>query len=155
VVPGVAARVQPSAVKIVAGTASGSAVVWTADGLITTNEHVVRDTGAVQVAFADGRRVGSKVVAADAVADIALVQAERTGLPPAKYQSELPVVGELAVVIGSPLGFENSVTAGVVSGLHRSIPGQRAAEPVAGRHDSDRRPDQPRQQRRGGAGRRR
>jgi S1-C subfamily serine protease len=122
-VPEVAARVQPSVVQIFAGQATGSGVVWTADGLIITNEHVVRGVSAVQVAFADGRRVAGAVVAVDKVVDIALVRAERTGLPAARYQNELPVVGELAVVIGSPLGFNNSVTAGVVSGLHRSIPG--------------------------------
>lgn len=123
VVPEVAARLQPSVVKIIANGGNGSGVVRTADGLIITNEHVVRGATAVQVAFADGQRVAGTVRAVDAVTDLALVQAERTGLPPARFQSELPVVGELAVVIGSPLGFENSVTAGVVSGLHRSIPG--------------------------------
>jgi S1-C subfamily serine protease len=55
--------------------------------------------------------------------DVALVQAEQSDVPAAWFQSELPVVGSVAVVIGSPLGFENSVTAGVISGLHREIPG--------------------------------
>ncbi len=53
--------------------------------------------------------------------DVALVQAEQSDVPAAWFQSELPVVGSVAVVIGSPLGFENSVTAGVISGLHREI----------------------------------
>jgi serine protease DegQ len=57
------------------------------------------------------------------VTDLAVVQADRRGLPPATFQSRLPQVGELAVAIGSPLGFENTVTAGVISGLHREIPG--------------------------------
>src|SRR6266545_4881967 len=66
----------------------------------------------VQVAFADGRRVAGTVKAADQVTDLAIVQAQRSGLPPATFQPKLPQVGELAIAIGSPLGFENTVTAG-------------------------------------------
>lgn len=123
-VPGVAARVQPSVVTVlVDGGGLGSGVVYSADGLILTNEHVVRGNRDVQVAFADGQRVAGTVKATDAVTDLALVQAERQDLPAATFQQQLPVVGSLAVVIGSPLGFQNTVTAGVVSGLHRDIPG--------------------------------
>ncbi|MGY1917192.1 S1C family serine protease [Blastococcus sp. SYSU DS0973] len=102
---------------------SGSGVVYDADGLIVTNEHVVRGATAVEVAFADGQRVAGTVLATDVVTDLALVEADRTGLPEARFQPGLPRIGELAIVIGSPLGFESTVTAGIISGLHREIPG--------------------------------
>jgi S1-C subfamily serine protease len=113
----------PSVVTIFTDGGLGSGVVYSADGLILTNEHVVRGSTKVEVAFADGQRVAGTVKATDAVTDLALVQAERTGLPKPTYQSTLPKVGEGAVVLGSPLGFENTATAGIISGLHRSIPG--------------------------------
>ncbi|WP_239154691.1 S1C family serine protease [Amycolatopsis sp. FDAARGOS 1241] len=122
-VPDVSARLLPSVVKVLAGSGNGSGVVYTADGLILTNEHVVHGASAVQIAFADGRRDPGTVKAVDVDTDLALVQVGRRGLPAARLQPQLPVIGELAIVIGSPLGFENSVTAGVVSGLHREIPG--------------------------------
>lgn len=122
-VPGVVAKVQPSVVTVSVDGGTGSGVVYRADGLIITNEHVVRGNVDVQISFADGQQVSGTVKATDAVTDIALVQADRTGLPPVQFQTELPQVGSLAVVLGSPLGFENTVTAGVVSGLHREIPG--------------------------------
>lgn len=125
-IPDIAARLQPSVVTIFVGQGLGSGVVYTADGLILTNEHVVRGATAVQVGFADGSRVAGTVRATDAVTDLALVQADRTNLPVPKYQTILPRIGDLAVVIGSPLGFENTVTAGIVSGLHREIPGSAA-----------------------------
>ena len=105
----------------------GSGVVFARDGLILTNEHVVRGNKDVEVAFADGQRVAGTVRAADAISDLALVEAKRTGLPAAKFQTDLPRVGELAIVIGSPLGFENTATAGIISGLHREIPGSAAS----------------------------
>ncbi|MBO0850312.1 MAG: trypsin-like peptidase domain-containing protein [Pseudonocardia sp.] len=126
VIADVAARTEPSVVKILTSGGNGSGVVYGADGLVLTNEHVVRGAPALQVAFADGQRVPGTVRAEDAVTDLALVQVSRTGLPAARFQPRLPVVGELAIVIGSPLGFENSVTAGIVSGLHREIPGSTA-----------------------------
>ena len=123
-VPEVAARLQPSVVTILTAGGSGSGVVYDADGLIVTNEHVVRGSGtAVEVAFADGQRVAGAVLATDVVTDLALVQADRAGLPEARFQPELPRIGELAIVIGSPLGFQSTVTAGIISGLHREIPG--------------------------------
>jgi S1-C subfamily serine protease len=105
----------------------GSGVIYSEDGLILTNEHVVRNNTQVEVAFADGQRVAGTVTAADRVSDLALVQAEREDLPAARFQSGLPEIGELAVVIGSPLGFENTVTSGIISGLHRQIPGSASS----------------------------
>src|SRR5450756_488662 len=125
-IPDIAARLQPSVVTIFVGQGLGSGVVYTADGLILTNEHVVRGATAVQVGFADGSRVTGTVRATDAVTDLALVQADRTNLPVPTYQTILSRIGDLDVVIGSPLGFENTVTAGIVSGLHREIPGSAA-----------------------------
>lgn len=117
----------PSVVTIFAGEGVGSGVVYAEDGLILTNEHVVRGNSEVEVGFADGQRVGGRVRAADPISDLALVQTDRTGLPVPEFQQELPRVGETAVVIGSPLGFESTVTAGIISGLHRSIPGSAAS----------------------------
>ncbi|WP_209305246.1 trypsin-like peptidase domain-containing protein [Blastococcus sp. CT_GayMR20] len=110
-------------VTILTATGNGSGVVYDEDGLIVTNEHVVRNATTVEVAFADGQRVPGTVLATDVVTDLALVEADRTGLPAAEFQRELPQIGELAIVIGSPLGFQNTVTAGIISGLHREIPG--------------------------------
>ena len=122
-IPDVVSKVQTSVVTIITSKGLGSGVVWSADGIIVTNEHVINGSKRVEVAFADGRRVSGTVRAADAVTDIAVVQADRKNLPPATFQKELPRVGDLAIAIGSPLGFENTVTAGIISGLHREIPG--------------------------------
>src|SRR6266540_6829629 len=122
-IPDIVRRVQPSVVTIITGQGLGSGVVWSREGIIVTDQHVIEGSSRVQVAFADGRRVAGTVKAADQVTDLAIVQAQRSGLPPATFQPKLPQVGELAIAIGSPLGFENTVTAGIISGLHREIPG--------------------------------
>jgi serine protease DegQ len=124
-IPGIVRKVEPSVVTIFVDNGLGSGVVWARDGTVVTNHHVVESAGAggqVQVAFADGRRVAGRVRASDPVTDLAVVQADRKDVPPATFQRTLPVVGELAVAIGSPLGLENTVTAGIISGLHREIP---------------------------------
>lgn len=121
--PQLVENLSPSVVTIFTEGGLGSGVVYSADGLILTNEHVIRGATKVEVGFADGQRVEGTVKASDAVTDLALVQAKRTGLPKPTYQSNLPKVGEGALVLGSPLGFENTATAGIISGLHRSIPG--------------------------------
>jgi serine protease DegQ len=122
-IPDIVRRVQPSVVTIITSQGLGSGVVWSRDGVIVTDQHVVEGNDQVQVAFADGRRVAADVRASDQVTDLAVVRAQRSGLPAATFQQRLPQVGELAVAIGSPLGFENTVTAGIISGLHRQIPG--------------------------------
>ena len=116
-------RVEPSVVTVLLPRGVGSGVVYREDGIIVTNEHVVRGQDQVQIAFADGQRMPGDVLATDAFVDIAVVRVDRDDLPVPEYRTELPDVGQVAVVIGSPLGFENTVTAGIISGLHRDIPG--------------------------------
>jgi len=122
-IPTVARRVAPSIVTIETPEGLGSGVIFSADGEIATDAHVVGTNKTVTVAFADGKRVSGSVVATDAVTDVAAVKVSRAGLPAASFEQPLPSLGDLAIAIGSPLGFTNSVTAGVVSGLGRSIPG--------------------------------
>lgn len=126
-IPGIVRKVEPSVVTIFTGSGLGSGVVWAADGTVVTNHHVIEPAvqggGDVQVGFADGRRVAGNVRASDPITDLAVVQAERKDVPPATFQKALPQVGELAVAIGSPLGLENTVTAGIISGVQREIPG--------------------------------
>jgi S1-C subfamily serine protease len=131
-IPQIVQRVQPSIVTIFAeqntGQAEasqgvGSGVIYRSDGIILTNHHVVANASRLQVALADGNRVPGRVIATDPDTDLAVIRVERDRLPAAEFQKALPQVGELAVVLGSPLGFEKTVTAGIVSGLHRAIPG--------------------------------
>ena len=122
-IPQVAQRVEPSIVTIETTEGLGSGVIFSADGDIATDAHVVGTSTSVTVAFADGKRETGTVEATDAVTDLAAVKVKRTGLPAATFQEPLPTLGDLSIAIGSPLGFTNSVTAGVVSGLGRSIPG--------------------------------
>lgn len=122
-IPKIVERVQPQVVTILTRGGLGSGVIYRSDGVILTNEHVIRGNNGVEVAFADGRREPGHVIGADTETDLALVRVDRKDLPAASFQTALPPVGSLAVVLGSPLGFEKSVTAGIISGLHRSIPG--------------------------------
>ena len=122
VVPNVVRKLQPSVVTIETNDGLGSGVVWSAGGLIVTDAHVVGSAKQVKVDFADGKQVDGTVKATDEVTDLAIVQADRKDLTPARFDTSLPVLGSLAVVIGSPLGFTNSVTSGVISGEGRTIP---------------------------------
>ncbi|MCA2180407.1 trypsin-like peptidase domain-containing protein [Nonomuraea glycinis] len=121
-IPGIVRKMEPSVVTIFTDNSLGSGVVYRADGIILTNEHVVERQRRVQVAFADGKRVAGRVLARDARTDLAVLKAERDDLHPATFQQKLPVQGELALALGSPLGFENTVTAGIISGLDREVP---------------------------------
>ncbi|HEX2221726.1 MAG TPA: trypsin-like peptidase domain-containing protein [Candidatus Limnocylindria bacterium] len=129
-IPDVVREVEPSVVAILTDMGEGSGVVWHADGLVVTNEHVIRGVSEVVVGFADGQRVDGTVVAADPRSDLAVVEVARRELPAAEFADQLPVVGSLAIAIGNPLGFENTVTAGIVSGLHRDIPGSAQETPA-------------------------
>ena len=117
---------QPTIVTVLVespfGPGGGSGVIWSADGHIVTNNHVIEGADSVEVALATGERLEATVVATDVWTDLAVLHVQRDGLPTAVFAEALPEVGELAIAMGSPLGFENSVTAGIVSGLHRNIP---------------------------------
>ncbi len=115
-------RVEPSVVTVRAGDGVGSGVVYKPD-VVITNQHVVQGRDQVRIVYADGTESGGTVVAADQVTDIAVVRTERGNLPVPEYREQLPRQGDRAIAIGSPLGFQNSVTSGIISGLHREIPG--------------------------------
>jgi serine protease DegQ len=122
-IPEIVRKVEPSVVTIQHDQGTGSGVVWSRDGVVVTNAHVVGEARDVQVAFFDGQRADGRVRATDPDTDLAVVEVERDDLQPATFQKTLPAVGELAVAMGSPLGFQNTITAGIISGLHREIPG--------------------------------
>ncbi len=105
-------------------------VVYDESGIIVTNDHVVGDFDTVQVALASGERLDAEVVGSDPRSDLAVLRVDREGLPAAPFAEDLPRVGELAIAMGNPLGFENSVTAGVISGLARAIPGAAQVAPA-------------------------
>jgi len=126
-IPQVVRAVGPSVVAVLVRTGSGggegSGVVWDGKGNIVTNNHVVEGATSLVVELRDGQRLPATVVATDPLVDLAVVKVHRDGLPAATFASSLPKVGDTALAIGSPLGLENTVTAGIVSGLGRSIPG--------------------------------
>lgn len=121
----VVARVSPSVVTIRTGQGLGSGVVFKSD-VVLTNQHVVEGSREVVIGYADGTSSAGTVLATDRTTDLAVVRAARTGLPVPEFRVDLPRPGEPVLAIGSPLGFENTVSAGIVSGLSREIPGSAA-----------------------------
>src|ERR687885_466235 len=102
---------------------AGSAVVFTPDGLLLTNAHVVSRAQRGRAVFSDGSEADVDVVGADPLSDLAVVRARTTTPPPAELGDAGALrVGQLVVAVGNPLGLAGSVTAGVVSGLGRSLP---------------------------------
>jgi S1-C subfamily serine protease len=115
------------------GESLGSAVVFTADGFLLTNAHVVGQATGGTAAFWDGTTAPFTVVGADPLSDLAVVRATgATPSPAVLGEADNLVVGQLVVAVGSPLGLAGSVTAGVVSALGRSMPAgqQRIIEDV-------------------------
>jgi len=101
----------------------GSGFIISADGYILTNAHVIDGADEVMVKLTDKREIKAKVIGADKRTDIALIKIDAQGLPVAKLGDPSKLrVGEWVVAIGSPFGFENSVTAGIVSAKGRSLP---------------------------------
>ena len=128
-IPALVSSVSPSVVTIITGDGLGSGVVWSTDGMIVTADHVVTGSTKVKIQFSDGNVVNGRVLAGDRVTDLAVVRADRNKLRAATFAKTLPKVGALAIAIGSPLGFENTASAGIVSGLHRSLPGGPGQSP--------------------------
>jgi serine protease Do len=101
----------------------GSGFIISTDGYVLTNAHVVEAADEITVKLNDKREFKAKVIGSDRRTDIALLKIEATGLPAVKFGDANKLkVGEWVIAIGSPFGFENSVTAGIVSAKGRSLP---------------------------------
>ncbi|QIN78370.1 PDZ domain-containing protein [Rubrobacter marinus] len=131
----IAAEVEPSVVQVNVeaiqetplgpqeGEGLGSGVIYREDGYIITNNHVVEGAETVNVAFADGSTEEGEVVGTDPSTDLAVVRVDRENLPAADFVENLDLrPGELAVAVGSPSGFQSTVSQGVISGLNREVP---------------------------------
>jgi serine protease Do len=142
----VASRVGPSVVQVNVravretplGTQRGeglsSGVIYRSDGYIVTNNHVIEGATGVNVAFADGTIEDASIVGTDPNTEIAVIKVNRNDLPAATFDDgDAPVVGQLAVAIGSPSGFESTVTSGVVSGVGREFPPELTGSGTAAR----------------------
>ena len=127
IVTSVAAQLTPrvAALRIRArrGEAGGSAVVLTGEGHLVTNSHVVGEADGGTAEFADGTVARFDVVGRDPLSDLAVVRTDRVvPSPPVYGEADSLLVGSLVVAVGNPLGLAGTVTAGVVSGLGRSMP---------------------------------
>ena len=122
----VASAVSPSVVKITAsdgngGGGTGTGFIIRSDGYILTNNHV-GGTGTLTVQFADGSKVPATLVGANQQYDVAVIKVDKTGLPAVTLGKSATVhVGDTAIAIGSPLGLEETVTAGIISALNRPV----------------------------------
>jgi len=122
------ATVGPAVVKVhvpargTAASGTGSALIFTPDGFVLTNAHVVGDASAVDLVLADGRMRSAAVLARDQATDLAVLRASGDDLPWRMLGDSRDLrPGQVAIAIGSPYGFQHTVTAGVVSALGRSL----------------------------------
>ncbi len=105
------------------GTSLGTGFIISADGYVLTNRHVIDGADSVRIRLADRRELTARVVGSDEQSDIALLKVEASGLPTVRIgQSSSLKPGQWVVAIGSPFGFDHSVTAGIVSAVGRSNP---------------------------------
>jgi S1-C subfamily serine protease len=120
------ARASPGVVGLERRRGQGSGVALSPDGYVLTNAHVAGRGGQLEVRLPGGEAAGGAVVGADERTDLAVVRTEARGLSTLPLAEDRSLrVGELVLAIGNPLGFERSVSAGVVSALYRSLPTPR------------------------------
>jgi S1-C subfamily serine protease len=114
--------VGPAVVKVEATRGGGSGVIFTPDGLILTNSHVVGRSTRLAVTLPDGRSSRAEVLGEDVDTDLAVLRIDGASLPWAAFgDSRTLRVGQVAIAIGNPYGFQHSVTTGVISAVGRSL----------------------------------
>lgn len=121
----VAAVVSPSVVQIETSNGLGSGVFYDSSGLIMTNAHVIGTEKIVTVRSPDGKSVKGEVLGSDTGTDVAVVRVKGLSVPAAVLSSTKPAVGQIAVAIGSPFGFDQTVTSGIVSAVNRPVDNEK------------------------------
>jgi S1-C subfamily serine protease len=120
-------RAAPAVLGLVHRRGQGSGVALTSDGYVVTNAHVARAVGPLAARLPDGEEAPAELVGADDQTDLAVVRVGARDLPHlALDEASRPAVGEIVVAIGNPLGFERSVSLGIVSALDRELRGPGA-----------------------------
>jgi S1-C subfamily serine protease len=107
------------------GEGAGSGVIIAPDGYVLTNDHVVAGANQIEVSLTDGSAFAAQIVGTDPATDLAVVRVGASGLPIAPLGDSAALrVGQLVIAIGNPLGFQNTVSSGVISALGRALRGQ-------------------------------
>ena len=141
-VVGAVEKVGPAVVKIDVARGSGSGVIFTPDGFILTNSHVVGKGTGINVTMSSGKTLRGELIGRDPHNDLAVLRIDGGVLPWATLGDSRRVrVGQIAIALGNPFGLQHSVTAGVVSALGRSL--RTASGRMIRRHHPDRRRAQP------------
>lgn len=117
-------EVTPAVVGVSTRSGAGSGVIIRSDGIVVTNAHVVGNNQVVTIELATGTEMQGRVLGRDPQLDIAVVHIDGQGLPSARLgDSDQLQIGQTAIAIGNPLGFERTVTSGIISAIGRSLGG--------------------------------